>query len=213
VRSLVADCGALETANRLVSADVVSALGHEATSLVAAYHALEPLELGMPTQLLRSRLDAEPEIVELALNGEIAAGRLSATAGVVLIPTWIPTPTPEQSLVLQTIVSQLQAAGSEPPSVGEISASISADAGGLLRYLERQGQVIQVEPDRYYSPVHLKSLVDRLKSGMSGGVELGPSELREVLGLSRKYLIPFLEYCDRVGYTVRGVTGRLWRSP
>jgi hypothetical protein len=47
---------------------------------------------------------------------------------------------------------------------------------------------------------------------MAVGREYSPAELRELLGLSRKFLIPFLEYCDRVGYTVRGVTGRLWRG-
>jgi len=25
-------------------------------------------------------------------------------------------------------------------------------------------------------------------------------------------LIPLLEYCDRVGHTVRGPTGRVWRG-
>jgi selenocysteine-specific elongation factor len=213
VASLVGGSGAVVTSSRLASGDVVAILGQEATRLVAGYHTQEPLEPGIPTQLLRSRLDAEPEIVEVALNGEISAGRLTATAGFVLAPGWIPQPTVEQSSLLQTIVSQLEASGVEPPSVGELSANIGADAGILLRYLERQRQVIQVEQDRYYTPVHLESLVDQLKSGMASGAELGPSELREVLGLSRKYLIPFLEYCDRAGYTVRGATGRLWRGP
>lgn len=213
VASLIAESGAVVTPSRLVSADVVSTLGQEATRLVTAYHAQERLEPGMPTQLLRSRLVADAEIVEVALNSEISAGRLSAAAGFLLAPSWIPTPTADQALLLQTIVSQLEAAGVEPPSVGELSAKFGADVENLLRYLERQGQAIQVGQDRYYTPVHLKSLVDRLKSGMAPGAELGPSELREVLGLSRKYLIPFLEYCDRMGYTVRGTAGRLWRGP
>jgi selenocysteine-specific elongation factor len=213
VASLIAESGALVTPNRVVSSELVAALGQEATRFVTAFHTQEPLEPGMPTQLLRSRLDADPEVVEVALGSEISAGRLSAAAGFVLAPGWIPAPTTEQSLLLQTIVSQLGAAGVEPPSIGELSERIGADAGVLLRYLERQGQAIQVEQDRYYTPVHLKSLVDRLKTAMPAGAELGPSELREVLGLSRKYLIPFLEYCDRIGYTVRGATGRLWRGP
>jgi selenocysteine-specific elongation factor len=41
------------------------------------------------------------------------------------------------------------------------------------------------------------------------GREYGPAELRDLVGLSRKYLIPFLEYCDRTGITARKATGRV----
>ena len=46
---------------------------------------------------------------------------------------------------------------------------------------------------------------------MEGENERNPSQLREALGLSRKYLIPLLEYCDRVGHTTRSGAGRVWR--
>jgi hypothetical protein len=47
---------------------------------------------------------------------------------------------------------------------------------------------------------------------MTGRGELAPTELRELLGFSRKFLIPFLEYCDKRGYTVRQGNGRVWRD-
>ena len=52
-------------------------------------------------------------------------------------------------------------------------------------------------------------LVRRLRNGMIAGREYSPSELRDVIGLSRKFLIPFLEYCDRRGITERRSTGRV----
>jgi selenocysteine-specific elongation factor len=47
---------------------------------------------------------------------------------------------------------------------------------------------------------------------MTKGREYSPAELREVLGFSRKFLIPFLEYCDRQGLTARTAGGRAWRG-
>jgi hypothetical protein len=47
---------------------------------------------------------------------------------------------------------------------------------------------------------------------MPDGAERTPSELRDLLGISRKFLIPFLEYCDAAGYTMRSGAGRVWRS-
>jgi selenocysteine-specific elongation factor len=71
---------------------------------------------------------------------------------------------------------------------------------------------VQVEQTRYYATDDLRLVIDRLRVAMAGGVELGPSELREKLGLSRKFLIPLLEYCDRVGYTNRNAGGRVWHG-
>ena len=71
---------------------------------------------------------------------------------------------------------------------------------------------MQVEPSRYFAASQLQALVNRLRSSMANGIERTPGELREALGLSRKFLIPFLEYSDRVGYTRRGSNGRVWQG-
>ncbi|MBA2686462.1 MAG: SelB C-terminal domain-containing protein, partial [Gemmatimonadaceae bacterium] len=47
---------------------------------------------------------------------------------------------------------------------------------------------------------------------MQGGQIHSPAELREILGFSRKFLIPFLEYCDRHGVTERRFEGRVLRG-
>jgi selenocysteine-specific elongation factor len=124
---------------------------------------------------------------------------------------WSPNPSPDQVRIIQTLVHRLDAAGAEPPSVEELSAEFGEEVGPILRFLERRSEVTQVEQNRYYVAGQLRRLVERLRDAMSDGRELSPSELRETLGLSRKFLIPFLEYCDRVGHTSRGVTGRVWR--
>ena len=90
--------------------------------------------------------------------------------------------------------------------------SFGVDSTAIVRFLERRGDVVQVEPDRYYAAGQLKFLLDRLRSSMAGGAEFSPSQIRDALDLSRKFLIPFLEYCDRAGYTNRTVTGRVWRG-
>jgi selenocysteine-specific elongation factor len=65
-----------------------------------------------------------------------------------------------------------------------------------------------VEVDRYYAAEAVEALIRVLRSGMTPGRVYGPAELRELLGVSRKYLIPLLEYCDRVRVTERRADGR-----
>jgi selenocysteine-specific elongation factor len=113
---------------------------------------------------------------------------------------------------MKTLVSQLEASGAEPPSIEELAKGLGSDPSAELRYLERRGDVVQVEQNRYYTASQLKLLLSRLREAMAGGTEINPSQLRETLGLSRKYLIPLLEYCDRVGHTSRTASGRVWRG-
>jgi selenocysteine-specific elongation factor len=113
--------------------------------------------------------------------------------------------------LIQTLVQRLDAGGAEPPSVDELAAEFGEAVGPILRFLARRSEVTQVEQNRYYADTQLRLLVERLRDAMPPGADVSPSELREALGLSRKFLIPFLEYCDRVGYTNRGTTGRVWR--
>jgi hypothetical protein len=69
-----------------------------------------------------------------------------------------------------------------------------------------------VEPTRYYAAGSVAELLDRLRDGMQPGADYGPADLRELLGFSRKFLIPFLEFTDRTGHTVRDAAGRRRRG-
>jgi selenocysteine-specific elongation factor len=69
--------------------------------------------------------------------------------------------------------------------------------------------VVAVEAGRFYAAEEVGRLVTTLRDGMTERREYSPAELRDVLGLSRKYLIPFLEYCDRKRITERRATGRV----
>ena len=196
----------------LVARQVFHDLQRRLVDRIDRYHVEHPLDPGVPSQFIRSALGAAFEIGESVLQSKLIDGSIASDGALVSRAGFSPIPSPEQRRDAEIIVSLLQAAQSEPPSVEELSIRIETDASALLRYLERNGDVVQVEPNRYYETSQLKVLLDRLRSALAGGVELGPSQLREQLRLSRKFLIPVLEYCDRVGYTNRGLTGRVWRG-
>ena len=129
--------------------------------------------------------------------------------GLVRRTGWKPSLSNDQTDLKAALAGALRAAGAEPPSVGELSAAHGPTVVPIIRMLEREGAVVSVESDRYYDASALTALVDRLRNGMVAGREYTPGELRDVIGLSRKYLIPFLEYCDRRGITERRSTGRV----
>jgi selenocysteine-specific elongation factor len=197
---------------RIVARARLTALQAELLAIVTDYHADHPLEPGISTQLLRSQLRGTVEIVDAALQAEVVARRIASSGGAIFLAGWAPKLDSDGSALSASILARLNAAGAEPPSVEELAGELGQDPGPVLRFLERRGDVVQVEQSRYYAADSLKLVIDRLRTAMSGGAEVGPSELREKLALSRKFLIPLLEYCDRVGYTKRNSAGRVWHG-
>jgi selenocysteine-specific elongation factor len=155
-------------------------------------------------------LRANHELVDAALGEAVRVGVLAVSGGSVHRSGRTPALVGPDAELARKALHRLEAAGAEPPSVEELSAELGADASGVLRFMERSGQIVQTEQNRYYTSPNLQLLVARLREALAGGIELGPAELREALGLTRKYLIPFLEYSDRVGYTNRHAAGRVW---
>ncbi|MGE5098553.1 MAG: selenocysteine-specific translation elongation factor [Deltaproteobacteria bacterium] len=198
--------------SRVVSSATLAAFESELLATAVRYHREHPLEPGMPTQLLRSSLRGSPEVVGAAVQAQLAAGRIVAVGSAIAVNGWAPKLDAVGERTAADVVARLEAAGSEPPSLEELTTELGQDPSPVLRFLERRGDVVQVEQNRYYMTAHLTRLVDRLRAAMQGGAETGPAELREKLGLSRKFLIPLLEYCDRVGHTDRKPGGRVWRG-
>jgi selenocysteine-specific elongation factor len=177
---------------------------------VEEHHRRSPLEPGVALQTLRAQLAGRPELVDDVVRLAVATGQLETIeGGLARRRGWEPKLSNDQTGLKATLVSTLRAAGAEPPSLGELTSAHGQAVVPIVRMLEREGVVVPVESDRYYEAGALTALVDRLRNGMVAGREYTPSELRDVIGLSRKFLIPFLEYCDRRGITERRSAGRV----
>ena len=177
---------------------------------VARHHQRNPLDAGVLLQTIRARVVGRSELLDDAVRTAVISGHLETIEnGLVRRTGWRPTLSNDQTDLKATLAGALRTAGPEPPSLGELSAAHGPSVVPIIRMLEREGTIVPVESDRYYDAGALTALVDRLRNGMIAGREYTPSELRDVIGLSRKYLIPFLEYCDRRGITERRSTGRV----
>ena len=197
---------------RVFAVDVAASLEERLVRLVADAHRAQPLETGVSLQEVRSRLGAPAELIDAVLASASAHGSIESSGGVVRSAGWTPRLTDVQRRAVAEIEETLRVAGNEPPSVAELVPRFGSEAGDLLRLLEREGRVVAVEPDRYYATASVDALVERLRANMVPGREYSPAELRDLLGFSRKFLIPFLEYCDRRALTTRGATGRRWHG-
>jgi selenocysteine-specific elongation factor len=103
-----------------------------------------------------------------------------------------------------------RAADLAPPFVDELPEELRgrADLRSLLRRLE-QSQVLRQVADGYYIDGQaLERASARVTELLGGRQALGPSDFREALPVSRKWLIPLLNHLDGMGVTVRRGEGR-----
>jgi selenocysteine-specific elongation factor len=196
---------------RVLSTAHRAELGARVLQEVTSYHASHPLDVGAPSQWLRSRLGGPDDITNTVLDELASAGAITTVQGSVALLGFAPTLPVRQSALANALLASVNAAGTEPPSFGELAAQLRTSEGEvaeLARWMARSGTLVAVESDRYYGFESVRTLRSRLEKGMTEPREYPPAELREVMDLTRKFLIPFLEYCDREGYTIRGGLGR-----
>jgi selenocysteine-specific elongation factor len=86
------------------------------------------------------------------------------------------------------------------------------DLGAILRLAAASGRVEAVERDRYYARAALDRFTQTLTE-MGREADIVPSAVRDRLGISRKFLIPLLEWADGKGVTVRVGDVRRLRVP
>jgi selenocysteine-specific elongation factor len=184
----------------MVTRDAFSALGARCLDLLRRYHREQPMERGMPLETLRRTLRAPEELVEAVLEDLVRSGRMRRLEGLVALAGFAPRAAGGEGAVAE-IVTLLEEAGLTPPSISELERRTGRrDVEGILRLAAAAGKVEAVERDRYYARAALDRFVAVLQ-GVMADEAIVPSELRQPLGISRKYLIPLLEWADARGVT------------
>jgi selenocysteine-specific elongation factor len=212
VRDLIDESGAFVAAHNLFAPVAVEQVMASVRRIIAEYEIKAPLAPGVPARTLREALHANEELVDIAIREMTGAGEIETSGPLVSRTGWAPSPSKGDVKVSDQVAHDICAADQEPPSVTELVSRYGSSVPDLLRFLERQGRIVQVETDRYYDRSALEAMIARLKGALVPGKVYVPAQLRDVLGFSRKYLIPFLEFCDRKGITERRGDGRTLRE-
>ena len=181
---------------------VVERAESRAVAELGDYHRNNPAEVGIPLQDLKGRLGRAPWIAELAVQRLAAAGAIEVVGGRVRTPGFEPRIAGGQDEI-DRVVAHLEAEGLTPPSVAELGQRLErGDTADVLRLAARQGRVVPVGRDRYFAAAALDGFIATL-SDMGARGEITITALRDRLGLSRRWLIPLLEWADGQGVTTR----------
>lgn len=179
---------------------------------IAKVHAEHPLAPGLDRQTARRLLAANAALADEVIRRAERAGLVTVEGAWLRAPGFAPGTGATATAAKDVLLETLRSAGAEPPTVAELSAQLGAEVPALLKLLEREGTVVAVALDRWFSRDGLVLLLGKLRAHVRPGTVYSPSELREVLGVSRKFLIPFLEWCDRRRISHRAADGRTFQE-
>ncbi len=187
---------------RFIARAATVAMRETALAQVDAFHRREPSERGLSLETLRRALKGPPEVANTVLEGLVRRKELTLSDGIVAAPDFVPRLVSGQAL-LERAITALEQAGLEPPTVAELERELGgADLLSALRFAAQEGRVVAVEKDRYFSKMSLILFRDTITE-LAAIQPVTPPMLRDKLGLSRKFLIPLLEWSDRSGITRR----------
>ncbi|MGQ9655483.1 MAG: SelB domain-containing protein, partial [Thermodesulfobacteriota bacterium] len=116
---------------------------------------------------------------------------------------------------IRRIEALFEEAGLQPPGPKEVEGVLrlqEKEVRDLLELLVRQGVLVKVKDGMYFHAAEIRRLQERLVAFLREKGEVLPLDFKDMTGLSRKYMIPLLEYFDRIKLTMRVGDKRVLRK-
>ncbi len=193
---------------RFIASDSLAGWQERILALVKEFHAGRPREAGMEKETLRSKLGPELDAVtfEAILTGMQASGAIDVKAGVVSAGGGGRRLSETEQAEKEQVLEAVRQGGFGPPLLREIVERFSLDqkkARDLITILREEGSLEAVNQDLYLAAGKLKEAEELIRRHVAQAGKLEVSDLKGLLGISRKYSIPLLEYFDRKRVTKR----------
>ncbi len=183
-----------------LSDDELDRLRTDALQRVEAHHQSNRLRPGMPAAQLAGELGLSFAVLDALVASH---PDLDMRGADVAVAGFEPRLDPSQESRWLEAADLLAGAGLAVPSITELDLDPE-----LLHAVARSGRVVLVDESLAYLP-HQIERIEWLLRQTEGAFTV--AEARDTLGLSRKYVVPLLEFLDRRGVTRRSGDLRTFR--
>jgi selenocysteine-specific elongation factor len=172
-----------------------------AIALIDDGHKRNPERAGLDLNELRAALRNQPPDIFEAIISDLCAGDFLRKGSAIARISHRPALPPNLQPVAMKIREALSAKPFDPPSRKDFSEDRHLQQA--LRFLIEQGKIVELNSEI----VLLGDAAEQMRTAVAEFLSKhGPataSQLRQKIGTSRRVIIPFLEYLDRVGVTQR----------
>jgi selenocysteine-specific elongation factor len=186
-------------------------------SAVEAFHLAQPLAAGIGREELRGRLPpvTDPRLYQRLLAQLAEKGELLVEGDRVRRRGHAAAASRSGGATKDAVAAAIRAAGLTPPWIQELpgaAGATPADVAAVLKLLVADGTVVRVSPDLYFEAGAVRALRERLVAFLRERKEIDTQGFKELVGATRKHVIPLAEYFDQEKVTLRVGEKRVLRG-
>ncbi len=193
-------------ARRFLSKEVLSALEARALARLEAFHAASPELDGLSKEELKQRLGVPSErTFQRVLTALADAKRVEATLDRVRLPGRGRAFTEAAEKARAALKHALHSSGLSPPTLSELALLVKAPearVAELLGALVAEGAAVKAS-ELWFDAQAVLALQQKLVAHLAAHGGISTQEFKELVGQTRKYVIPLAEYFDTIKVTLR----------
>lgn len=212
VAEAIKSANVIERGEFLIEAKWWSEILRHAEKVIDLEHKAHPNHAGLGLSRLREALARDlplPEISDVLVS-ELCRSRFVRSADTIARVTHRPSLPPQLQSAAAKIRAALAAKKFDPPSRAELAPDSTTEQA--LRFLRDGGELVELKGEVVLA-TDFASMREAIVAFLRKNSSAGVSELRQLLGTSRRVIIPFLERLDRDGVTRRIGDKRVLAKP
>jgi len=180
------------------------------------FHQRFPLKSGLAREELRTKLPLEMDtrLYQMLLNDLLQSGEVILEKDLLRLSTHSVSSRDEKGLV-KRVEEAILKGGLQPPSPKELAEEWSEEEDHLqtiFDHLVHQGTFIKIKEGIYLHHHPFHQLKEELTHYLQEHKEITTAQFKEMTKVSRKYMIPILEYFDQIKLTLRLGDKRILRT-
>lgn len=191
--------------DRLIHRAAIEALTVRAGALLQSYFEANPMKSAMAKEefrrLLGPSIDPKGFPTILSLLSDSGAVEISETA--VKLPGRVPSLSDKDQQFVDRIERVYSEAGVNPPIADDLEQKLGAKAKEATALLVERGLLVRIAPDLFFHRQAIENAQEALTRYLEERKEMTVAEFRDLIGSSRKYVVPLLEYFDKTRVTER----------
>ncbi|MCL2670129.1 MAG: selenocysteine-specific translation elongation factor [Syntrophaceae bacterium] len=208
-------------ANRVLGGPVYRAILEGTLREVKAYHERNPLKEGLFREELRMTLVSRtakglhPKTFNMILHDLEREGKIVAGKEEIRLAGHQVRLQGEMGDLRAKLTDLYRKSGLTPPTAREIQerfGDYKKEVASLLQLMTRDGELVRISGDLHFHREALERLREQYRQQLMREGEATPASFRDMAGLTRKFIIPLMEYFDMTKLTIRVGDRRILRE-
>ena len=184
---------------------------------LATYHKANPLKEGISKEELKAALPAtiSAKLFNMVLLSLGKKQAIVSDKDNVRLASHQVQLAGEEDALRRAVIETYAQAGLAPPSLSDVINTLGGQKGmaqNIIKLMLKDGDLIKINEEMCFARSALDKLREDYKAQIIRDGKATPATFKDLTGLSRKYIIPLMEYFDASKLTVRVGDHRILRE-